>query len=99
MGPRPAGLAARLLSERQRHPHDEAAGGAGFELEVGWNPIVVTPELESTWEPTTYQGISIWGHTTVGQTVVDKLAQFKAGVQSLLQREETVPELAGRIAE
>ena len=33
---------------------------SGFEWEVGWNPIVVD---ENTWEPTTYQGISIWGHT------------------------------------
>ena len=47
---------------------------SGFEFEVGWNPIVVD---EATWEPTTHQGISIWGHTPVGQTVVDKLAQFK----------------------
>ena len=47
---------------------------SGFEWEVGWNPIVVD---EKTWEPTTYQGISIWGHTREGQTILDKLAQFK----------------------
>ena len=52
---------------------------SGFEWEVGWNPIVVD---ETTWEPTTYQGISIWGHTPEGQTIVDKLAQFKVGAQS-----------------
>ena len=50
---------------------------SGFEWEVGWNPIVVD---ENTWEPTTYQGISIWGHTPEGQTIIDKLAQFKTGV-------------------
>ncbi len=49
---------------------------SGFEWEVGWNPIVVD---ETTWEPTTYQGISIWGHTPEGQTIIDKLAQFKVG--------------------
>ncbi len=38
---------------------------SGFEWEVGWNPIVVD---ESTWQPTTHQGISIWGHTPEGQT-------------------------------
>ena len=30
-----------------------------------------------------------------GQTIVDKLAQFKIGAQSLLRREDTVPALAG----
>jgi 2,3-dihydroxybiphenyl 1,2-dioxygenase len=65
---------------------------SGFEWEVGWNPIVVD---EKTWEPTTYQGISIWGHSREGQTIVDKLAQFKTGAQSLLRREDTVEALAG----
>jgi 2,3-dihydroxybiphenyl 1,2-dioxygenase len=65
---------------------------SGFEWEVGWNPIVVD---ETTWEPTTYQGISIWGHTPVGQTVIDKLAQFKIGARSLTRREHVVPALAG----
>jgi hypothetical protein len=37
---------------------------SGFEWEVGWKPIVVD---EKTWEPSTYQGISIWGHTPEGQ--------------------------------
>ena len=64
---------------------------SGFEWEVGWNPIVVD---EKTWEPTTYQGISIWGHTREGQTIVEKLAQFKTAAQSLLHREDTVPALA-----
>jgi 2,3-dihydroxybiphenyl 1,2-dioxygenase len=65
---------------------------SGFEWEVGWNPIVID---EATWEPTTYQGISIWGHTPGGQTIIDKLAQFKIGAQSLLRREDAVPALAG----
>jgi 2,3-dihydroxybiphenyl 1,2-dioxygenase len=65
---------------------------SGFEWEVGWNPIVVD---ETTWEPTTYQGISIWGHTPEGQTVIDKLAQFKIGALSLAHREDVVPALAG----
>jgi 2,3-dihydroxybiphenyl 1,2-dioxygenase len=64
---------------------------SGFEWEVGWNPIVVD---ESTWEPTTHRGISIWGHTPEGQTIVDKLEQFKNGSRSLMRREETVA-LAG----
>ena len=49
---------------------------SGFEWEVGWNPIVVD---EKTWEPTTHQGISIWGHTPRGRPIIDKLSQFKTG--------------------
>ena len=64
---------------------------SGFEWEVGWNPIVVN---ENTWEPTTHQGISIWGHTPEGQTIIDKLGQFKTAAQSLLHREDTVRALA-----
>jgi 2,3-dihydroxybiphenyl 1,2-dioxygenase len=64
---------------------------SGFEWEVGWNPIVVD---EKTWEPSTHRGISIWGHTPQGQTIIDKLGQFKTAAQSLLHREDTVPALA-----
>ncbi|MFZ3302653.1 MAG: VOC family protein [Mycobacterium sp.] len=65
---------------------------SGFEWEVGWNPIVVD---EKTWQPTTYQGISVWGHTREGQTIIDKLSQFKTAAQSMLHREDTVPALSG----
>ena len=64
---------------------------SGFEWEVGWNPIVVN---ESTWEPTTHQGISIWGHTPEGQTVIDKLSQFGVAARSLHHREDTVAALS-----
>ncbi|MGA9677199.1 MAG: VOC family protein [Mycobacterium sp.] len=64
---------------------------SGFEWEVGWNPIVVD---ESTWNPTTHQGISIWGHKPEGQTVIDKLEQFAVAARSVLHRERTVPELS-----
>ncbi|MFD4504116.1 VOC family protein [Streptomyces sp. NPDC058457] len=65
---------------------------SGFEWEVGWNPLVVD---ETTWEPATHQGISIWGHTPVGQTIVDRLGQFRHGTRSLLHPEKTVPALSG----
>ncbi|MBY8860355.1 VOC family protein [Nocardia sp. CA2R105] len=68
---------------------------SGFELEVGWNPIVVTPELEAAWEPKTYQGISIWGHDTVHETLADKLAQLRTIAGRLRTPEITVPELTG----
>ncbi|MHC1558287.1 VOC family protein [Actinomycetospora sp. C-140] len=65
---------------------------SGFEWEVGWNPLVVD---EKTWEPATHRGISVWGHTPVGQTVIDKLGQFGRGAASLLTAEYVVPALAG----
>ncbi|MDN3028326.1 VOC family protein [Streptomyces sp. S.PB5] len=65
---------------------------SGFEWEVGWNPIVID---ETTWEPTTHQGISIWGHLPVGQTIVNKLNQFRLGARSLARPEDTVPALSG----
>jgi 2,3-dihydroxybiphenyl 1,2-dioxygenase len=68
---------------------------SGFEWELGWNPIVVD---EATWQPTTHRGISLWGHTPEGQTVIDKLNQFRLGVASLRRPEVTVPELSGAAA-
>ncbi|GHG90391.1 VOC family protein [Streptomyces lanatus] len=65
---------------------------SGFEWEVGWNSVVID---ESTWEPSTHQGISIWGHTPVGQTIVGKLDQFRLAARSLARRERTVPALSG----
>lgn len=90
-------LGFRMALGVGQHTNDKelsfyAVTPSGFEWEVGWNPIVV---YESTWEPTTYQGISIWGHTPEGQMIVDKLAQFKTGAASLLHDEDVVPALAG----
>ncbi|MGW1719127.1 VOC family protein [Streptomyces sp. NPDC002156] len=65
---------------------------SGFEWEVGWNPIVID---ETTWEPSTHQGISIWGHLPVGQAIVDKLDRFRLGARSLARPERTVPALSG----
>ncbi len=63
---------------------------SGFEWELGWNPLVVD---ETTWRPTTHQGISIWGHEM--QRSADKLEQFTTAARSLLHREDVVPALAG----
>ncbi|WP_435221115.1 VOC family protein [Streptomyces sp. Tue6028] len=65
---------------------------SGFEWEVGWNPLVID---ETTWEPSTLEGISVWGHLPVGQTITDKLAQFRVGARSLSRNEDTVPALSG----
>ncbi len=90
-------LGFRIALGVGQHTNDKelsfyAVTPSGFEWEVGWNPIVVD---ESTWQPTTYQGISMWGHTREGQTLLGKLAQFKTGAASLLHAEDVVPELAG----
>ena len=50
---------------------------------------------EKTWEPTTHQGISIWGHTPEGQTIIETFERFMAGAQSVLHAEYVVPALAG----
>ncbi|WP_431682572.1 VOC family protein [Kitasatospora sp. KL5] len=65
---------------------------SGFEWEVGWNPIVID---ETTWEPSTHRGISTWGHTPVGGSIIAKLDQFRTGARSLTRREKTVPALSG----
>ena len=70
---------------------------SGFELEMGWNPVTVGPEQEATWAPTTYQGISIWGHTPVGKTVVTKLQQFANILRNARHAEVSVPEQTGAV--
>jgi 2,3-dihydroxybiphenyl 1,2-dioxygenase len=90
-------LGFRMALGVGQHTNDKdlsfyAVAPSGFEWEVGWNPIVVD---ETTWEPTTYRGISIWGHTREGQTIVDKFTQFKTAAASLLRDEDVVPALAG----
>ena len=65
---------------------------SGFDWEIGWNPIMVN---EDTWEPSTHKGISIWGHTPVGQGVIARLGQLRAALGSLTRDEVTVPEVSG----
>lgn len=91
------GLGFDMALSVGQHTNDKelsfyAVTPSGFEWELGWNPIVVD---ESTWEPTTHQGISIWGHTREGQTIVELFERFKTGAQSVLHREDLVPALAG----
>lgn len=68
---------------------------SGFEWEVGWNPFEFDAETEATWEPATHQGISIWGHTPVGQTVVDQLRNIRRGARSAFRPEVTVDAIGG----
>lgn len=89
-------LGFRMALSVGQHTNDRelsyyARTPSGFEWEVGWNPIVVD---ESTWQPSTHAGISVWGHTPVGQTVLDKLGQFAAATRSLIRPDDTVPALS-----
>src|SRR6201997_2944156 len=89
-------LGFRMALGVGQHTNDKelsfyAVTPSGFEWEVGWNPIVVD---EATWQTTTHQGISIWGHTPEDQTIVDKLTRLKTGAASLMRAEDVVPELA-----
>lgn len=79
-------LGFRMALGVGQHTNDKelsyyAVTPSGFEWEVGWNPILVD---ETTWEPTTHQGISIWGHDPQDRRVLDKLTQFKAAARSLV---------------
>lgn len=56
---------------------------SGFEWELGWDPIIITPELEAQWAPRTYDGISVWGHTPIGESVVSRLGQFANAMKSV----------------
>ena len=90
-------LGFRISMSIGQHTNDKelsfyAVTPSGFDWEVGWNPLLVD---ENTWKPTTHEGISIWGHTTEGQTVLDRLNQLKTGLTSALHTEDTVPALAG----
>ena len=71
---------------------------SGFEVEFGWNPIVITPELEEAWQVVTHQGISLWGHQPVDPGILDKLGQLRQAASHLRHPEITVPALSGEPA-
>lgn len=70
---------------------------SGFEWELGWDPIVVTPEREEAWAPRTYESISVWGHTQVGFPVVQRLEQAMNVARSAGRRDLAVKTPWGRI--
>ncbi|MCD0453012.1 VOC family protein [Actinocorallia sp. API 0066] len=83
-------LGFRMALSIGQHTNDKelsyyARTPSGFEWELGWNPILVN---ESTWLPKTHQGISIWGHTPIGQTIITKLHQFATATRSLAHPEK-----------
>jgi 2,3-dihydroxybiphenyl 1,2-dioxygenase len=76
-----------------QHPNDRelsfyVASPSGFDVELGWNPIVVSDE--AAWQPAHYQGISLWGHFPESLTLGSKLGQMGRGIASLTRKEYTV---------
>jgi 2,3-dihydroxybiphenyl 1,2-dioxygenase len=76
-----------------QHPNDRelsfyVASPSGFDIELGWNPILVTDE--ANWQPGHYEGISLWGHFPESLTLGDKLGQMGRGLASLARKEYTV---------
>ncbi len=76
-----------------QHPNDRevsfyVASPSGFDVELGWNPIVVSDE--AAWQPAHYQGISLWGHFPESLTLGSKLGQMGRGLASLTRKEYTV---------
>jgi len=76
-----------------QHPNDRelsfyVASPSGFDVEFGWNPILVSDE--AAWQPAHYHGISLWGHFPESLTLGDKLGQMGRGIASLTRKEYTV---------
>ncbi|VVE04617.1 biphenyl 2,3-dioxygenase [Pandoraea horticolens] len=75
-----------------QHPNDRELSfyvqtPSGFEIELGWNPLVVD---EQTWCPTTYRGISLWGHRPENLSLRVRLGRFRRCLISLMQPEFTI---------
>ena len=89
------GMGYAIANAIGQHPNDRelsfyVASPSGFEVELGWNPIVVTDEAERDWQPGHYQGISLWGHFPESLTLASRLGQMGRGLASLVRKEHTV---------
>lgn len=86
-------LGFEMAHEIGEHPNDReqsfyVMSPCGFEVELGWNAVVVN---EANWQTTSYKGISLWGHrpekTGTWRTLTTNLGNFGRGVRSLLKPE------------
>jgi 2,3-dihydroxybiphenyl 1,2-dioxygenase len=89
------GMGCAIANAIGQHPNDRelsfyVASPSGFEVELGWNPVVVTEEAEAGWQPAHYQGISLWGHFPESLTLGSRLGQMGRGLASLTRKEYTV---------
>ena len=81
-----------IASAIGQHPNDRelsfyVQSPSDFEIELGWNPLVVDDVAERTWTPGAYRGISLWGHFPENQSLGLKAGQFARGLLSLTRRE------------
>lgn len=82
-----------MAHEIGQHPNDKELSfyvvtPSGFEIEYGWNPIVVD---EDKWQSTKYYGISLWGHKPEHPGKINglltNLGNLKQGVRNVLHPE------------
>ena len=83
-------LGFKIANALGQHPNDRELSfyvvtPSGFEIELGWRPIVVP--ADRPWRPAHYQGISLWGHFPEGQGLGAKLRRGVCAVRSLRRRE------------
>lgn len=88
-------MGAPIANAIGQHPNDKELSfyvetPSGFEIEFGWNPIVVDETAEASWQPSHYQGISLWGHFPENLTLSAKVGQMGRGLASLTNKEFTV---------
>lgn len=86
-------LGFEMAHEIGQHPNDKeisfyVVSPSGFEVELGCDALTVD---ETSWRPSTYQGISLWGHKPQHPSLLNSLAinagNFWRGLLSLLRPE------------
>jgi len=87
------GMGYAIANAIGQHPNDRelsyyVVSPSGFEVEIGWNPILVSDE--AAWKPAHYHGISLWGHFPENLSLGAKLGQMGRGLASLARKEYTV---------
>lgn len=86
-------LGFQIANAIGQHPNDRELSfyvvtPSGFEIELGWQPIVVP--ADRPWQTAQYRGISLWGHFTENQGLGAKLRRGARAVGSLARREYTL---------
>lgn len=76
-----------------QHPNDRELSfyvetPSGFEMELGWHPLVVPPD--KPWPVGKYHGISLWGHFPESHTLGTTMNRAARGIGSLFNREHVV---------
>jgi 2,3-dihydroxybiphenyl 1,2-dioxygenase len=85
-------LGFRIANAIGQHPNDRelsfyVESPSGFEIELGWNPLVV--QDEHAWQTARYRGISLWGHQPMNLDAATRVRRAARGLASLARREFT----------